>query len=496
VYAPQFGGNKEFVSTCQDCHMRDVTGVAANKNGTIVRTDLPLHDMTGGNTFVPGLIDAVYPGETNAAALAAGVLRARNMLQLAATLEVSEPAPVAGGLGITVRVTNETGHKLPSGYPEGRRIWLNVKAFDNAGILVYESGGYDLATGVLTHDEDVKIYEVKPGISSEVAQVVGLPEGPSFHFVLNNEVFSDNRIPPRGFTNAAFEAIQSPPVGYSYADGQHWDETGYLLPAGSERIEVTLYYQTTSKEYVEFLRDENRTNDWGRVFHDLWAANGRSAPEVMARAVVGGGVSPARTMYITSIAVSPEGKGRSYNGLAVVAVADNLGAPVAGAVVSGTFYTLNANVKTGTTGSTGVAEIRSDKAKSPPAAGWCFRVTGIALDGVEYAPSENVVSETCAAGKGFAATEATLPGEVTLDQNYPNPFNPSTTIRFTLPEAGEVALTVHDLSGQLVDVVFEGGLGAGRHEVAWHAGDRASGAYLLRLRTGDRVLMRQMMLVK
>ena len=56
VYAPQFGGNKLYVSTCQDCHMRDVTGVGCNKRGALIRDDLPLHDLTGGNTFFPGLV--------------------------------------------------------------------------------------------------------------------------------------------------------------------------------------------------------------------------------------------------------------------------------------------------------------------------------------------------------------------------------------------------------------------------------------------------------
>ena len=47
---------------------------------------------------------------------------------------------------------------------------------------------------------------------------------------------------------------------------------------------ATLYYQITTREYVEFLRDENRTNDAGQVFYNLWAAGGKSAPEVMAEA--------------------------------------------------------------------------------------------------------------------------------------------------------------------------------------------------------------------
>ena len=59
--------------------------------------------------------------------------------------------------------------------------------------------------------------------------------GPSFHFVLNNKVFKDNRIPPRGFTNAAYAEFGGGPTSdYSYADGQYWDETwSYDIPGRS-----------------------------------------------------------------------------------------------------------------------------------------------------------------------------------------------------------------------------------------------------------------------
>jgi PKD repeat protein len=281
IHAPQFGGNKEYVSTCQDCHLRDVSGKGCNKRGAPFRDDLPLHDMTGGNTFIPPLVEQLYPDEVDPVALAAGVQRSTEMLQKAASFDLDVTTQGAEFLA-SVRVTNETGHKLPSGYPEGRRIWINLVAYDTTGVVIYESGAYDPATGILTHDADAKIYEIKPGISAELAPIVGLPEGPSFHFVLNNQIFSDNRIPPRGFTNANFEMIQSPPVGYSYPDGQYWDDTEYTLPEGSARVVATLYYQTTSKEYVEFLRDENVTNDWGQVLFDLWNTTGKSAPVVMS----------------------------------------------------------------------------------------------------------------------------------------------------------------------------------------------------------------------
>ncbi len=284
VYQPQFAGNKPdgIVSTCQDCHMRDVTGVGAAIGGTPTRTDLGLHDMTGGNTFVPDILPDFYPGEVDPVELQAGKLRAQAMLTLAATLEVTSDNRDFQP-GINVRVINESAHKLPSGYPEGRRAWLNVKAFDAADQLVYESAAYDPDTGVLGHDPAAKIYHVEPGISTRLAGVLGLAAGPSFHFALNDTIYLDNRIPPRGFTNAAFTEIQSPPVGYAYADGAHWDDTHYALPAGAVRVEVVLWYQTTSKEYIEFLRDNNTVDDMGQRLHDAWAAHGRSAPVAMAQ---------------------------------------------------------------------------------------------------------------------------------------------------------------------------------------------------------------------
>ncbi|UCG33554.1 MAG: hypothetical protein JSU68_02760, partial [Phycisphaerales bacterium] len=282
VYAPQFGGNKDYVATCQDCHMRDVTGQGCNFGNPPTRTDLPLHDMTGGSTWYPGLLSTLsYPGTVNEAALQAGINRARYMLQHAATLEAAQV-----GSTLEVTVTNETGHKLPTGYPEGRRMWINVKFYDNSMNLVSESAAYDGTTGELGHDAEVKIYEIKPGLDETTAALVGVDPGPSFHFVLNNTVYKDNRIPPRGFTNAAYAAFGGAHVDYSYPDGQYWDVTPYNIPAGATSAEVTLYYQSTSKEFIEFLRDENTTNTKGQELYDLWNNNDKCPPEMMAQVQV------------------------------------------------------------------------------------------------------------------------------------------------------------------------------------------------------------------
>lgn len=287
VYAPEFAGNKPggFVSTCQDCHMRDVTGKGCNDVDAVTRTDLPLHDLTGGNTWMPPLIAQLYPSEVNLAALNAAADRARQMLSKSAVVDVLVAAE-GDSFRATVTVTNRTGHKLPTGYPEGRRMWLHVIARDLGGQTVYESGRYESGTGLLEHDPDAKIYESIAGISPALAQAIGENAGESFHFALNDTILKDNRIPPLGFTNANYSAFGGQPVdpdqpGVRYADGQNWDTATYGLPSSSRQVVATLYYQTTSKDYIDFLRDENNTNSAGQDMHDLWTANAKAPPVKM-----------------------------------------------------------------------------------------------------------------------------------------------------------------------------------------------------------------------
>jgi hypothetical protein len=90
----------------------------------------------------------------------------------------------------------------------------------------------------------------------------------------------------------------------------------------------------------------------------------------------------------------------------------------------------------------------------------------------------------------------TLPTEITLRQNYPNPFNPSTIIEFALPSATQVELTVYDMLGRRVQTLVDDQLNAGIHRVNWNATSYSSGVYLYRLKAGDTVVTRRMMLVK
>jgi hypothetical protein len=303
VVAPAFAGEKpgDTVAACQDCHMKRLTGIAADLQFNPVPRDcqdagcLPQHMMVGGNTWIPELLqDTAWrlDAEEDAGYLAATIREATAMLQRAATLTVildtGRASPVA-----TVRVTNEAGHKLPTGYPEGRQMWLHLRAYDAAGNLVYESGAYDEAGDRLIRDGDAKVYEIKQGITPDLASLLGKPAGASFHFVLNNTVVKDNRIPPRGYTQAAFDQDGLRPVDATYANGQHWDETTYTLPDDATRVAVWLYYQTASREYVEFLEANGGVD--GLALYDLWTRN-PSPPVLMAFAV-----TPPHELYMPII---------------------------------------------------------------------------------------------------------------------------------------------------------------------------------------------------
>jgi len=270
--------------------------------------------LTGGNIWVSSVLASAVPGSPNydavndqllhqgpalltldldagegidPAALLAGADRARGMLQAAAAFHDLEYSSATGELRFTIQ--NNTGHKLISGFPEGRRMFVNIKAEDE-----------------------------------------------TFHFVLATDRFKDNRIPPKGFRIAGAAARlcepvwhgQSAPNDYTadeYAGG--YDAVTIAIPAGVDRIEVQLYYQTTSREYVEFLRDEiNGTGGtlssptpsgepeayiiqtdpffaqlaaWGDTVWQLWEHNKSldgAAPVLMTEAAVdiqGGPVYPA-----------------------------------------------------------------------------------------------------------------------------------------------------------------------------------------------------------
>lgn len=89
-----------------------------------------------------------------------------------------------------------------------------------------------------------------------------------------------------------------------------------------------------------------------------------------------------------------------------------------------------------------------------------------------------------------------IPASIALSQNYPNPFNPTTSIRFELPQATEIRLSVYDVTGRQIRVLSEGYRTAGTHTVPFDAGTLSSGVYLYRLETPGFSQTMKMTLIK
>jgi len=92
--------------------------------------------------------------------------------------------------------------------------------------------------------------------------------------------------------------------------------------------------------------------------------------------------------------------------------------------------------------------------------------------------------------------DVALPTATELYQNYPNPFNATTQFSYSLAEAGNVKLTIHNLRGQLVETVVDTRQGAGEHQVIWDALDYSSGVYFYKLQAGDFISTKKMNLLK
>jgi hypothetical protein len=88
------------------------------------------------------------------------------------------------------------------------------------------------------------------------------------------------------------------------------------------------------------------------------------------------------------------------------------------------------------------------------------------------------------------------PEKYALYANYPNPFNPVTTIRFSLPRAGNLTVEIFNALGQKIAVLYKGRHAAGEGSVVWNAAGYSSGLYFVRMTAGRYTRVRKMVLMK
>ena len=97
--------------------------------------------------------------------------------------------------------------------------------------------------------------------------------------------------------------------------------------------------------------------------------------------------------------------------------------------------------------------------------------------------------------------EKDLVEKFALGSNYPNPFNPSTLISYVLVKSEMVKLSIYDMRGRLVSILFEGRQNSGYQAINWNGTDGrggpvSAGSYIYTIQVGDELRTKKMTLLK
>jgi len=83
-----------------------------------------------------------------------------------------------------------------------------------------------------------------------------------------------------------------------------------------------------------------------------------------------------------------------------------------------------------------------------------------------------------------------------LHDNFPNPFNPTTTITYSIPENGDVELTIFNSLGRIITTMEYSSQSIGRYTVNFDGSGLASGIYFYRIQVNHFTQLKKMVLLK
>lgn len=251
---------------CQSCHMPTSAGAMDISTlppwHTVLRQPFYKHEFVGGNAWMSGLLRD-HATELGLSSGVSALDRTRqlglDMLGRAAGLSVTGGQD-GDSLELVCRVSNLSGHKLPSGIPL-RRMWLKVVVRDLAGDTLFASGLWDGAgrTPAPLGDWEPHHQVIRDPARTQIWEgVMGdADELPTWILLRASHFLKDNRLPPAGFTSLAEgyetvavvgEAEQDPDFNRDDqgTQGSGADHVRYRLPmpADSVQVDVELVYQS------------------------------------------------------------------------------------------------------------------------------------------------------------------------------------------------------------------------------------------------------------
>lgn len=302
--------------SCQECHMARADGVRiSNRPRNIAARDgFAQHTFYGGNTLMLNILGA------NRAALgvgdgdfAAAIEATRATLQSAARLVIEEASIASDTLRLRLRIDNDTGHKLPSGFPS-RRAYLHVTVTDAEGGVVFESGAMNPDGSIVGVDADVGLgFEPHyDGVISDGAREVqvyesvmaDLDDDMTYTLLRAAGYLKDNRLLPRGFEKDGAPA-EIAVIGTAYGDEDFIggsDRVVYSIAlGGAEALNITaeLNYQPIGYGFVrDLMYGEDAGPTKGQEDDDI-----RELPLEVQRFLAMYAASPIRSETITSVSL-------------------------------------------------------------------------------------------------------------------------------------------------------------------------------------------------
>jgi hypothetical protein len=254
-----------------------------------LRQDPREHGFVGGNHWGIQAVMAANPDRAAAYPKPFALALQATLDNLAAGVKLTlsgAPKLIKPGSAfqVKVKVENLTGHKFPTGYAETRRAWVGVTLVGADLKETALAGGYDLATGLIQAMPPIHVYRAEHGAWDGMK---GVAES---HLALHDMIISDTRIPPAGFKASPTTTPTSEidfgdgNGGYKSSDEVTLDLTWPSDAAGQVTLSARLYYQSMTREYVEFLKLANVTNTKGDELQTVFKATGEGAPLVIATA--------------------------------------------------------------------------------------------------------------------------------------------------------------------------------------------------------------------
>jgi len=293
------GGSRE--QTCQGCHMPKVAGsvkIASKPSHAQQREGFGSHEMLGANTVMLDILaNNRQELRVRAVGLEEKIERTRAFLQTAAEIELISTSISEGMLEAQVRVTNHTGHKLPTAYPS-RRAYIHFLVTDGAGNTVFESGRLNSNGSIagVAVDEDSATYEPHYQVITDQDQVqvyepiMGDSDGNVTHTLLRGAMYlKDNRLPPSGFDKLAVpddvRVAGTAATDPDFNSGS--DIVTYRVPVGaasSLTVTAELNYQAQSYGHLQDLFQDSDLPEVA-AFQSMFETRGVLA-ETLASATV------------------------------------------------------------------------------------------------------------------------------------------------------------------------------------------------------------------